>query len=247
MERTLDATLPYRGGRIVTLSKSLCLLPHQPNPAHPGNAPPVPAKSLSAPSLPPTSTLPSIEPNVTTQTNFSPLLTVPYYVRSAPPPLSSSTSVIPQTVSSSVPPFSSSTSTSQTDLLSSPVALSQYFRNKLGPNASTSSVVHLVRAAQGFWQAASPQHALDRKRFSTDFVGKIYLDHHVAHNMQSKGLASSSGHSRKTAALKKTAGDLNISEAEVRDEYRRRRNYMILLARRGPGFLLLIGTGVTSL
>jgi hypothetical protein len=32
--------------------------------------------------------------------------------------------------------------------------------------------------AYGFWQAASAN--------STDFVGKIYLDHHVAQNMQSK-------------------------------------------------------------
>ncbi len=56
----------------------------------------------------------------------------------------------------------------------------QYFRNKLGPNTSNPRIVHLVRAAQGFWQAASPdpQHAL-RKRFSTDFIGKIYIDHHI--------------------------------------------------------------------
>jgi hypothetical protein len=55
------------------------------------------------------------------------------------------------------------------------------------------------------------------------------------------------GISRQTIALSKTAKALSKPEKAVKADYRKSRNYMLLLKIGGPGLLLRIGSGVHAM
>ncbi len=73
------------------------------------------------------------------------------------------------------------------------------------------------------------------------------MAHDVSQMEDSGYLVLSSGRGRKTAAFKSIAESLSVPISTVRDDYKRSRNYMLLLQEGGPGSLLNVGKDVSHL
>jgi hypothetical protein len=79
-------------------------------------------------------------------------------------------------------------------------------------------------------------------RLSLLFIGN---DVEYLQTTSEKQLAS--GRGRKTIALETLAEDSSIPLATIKEDYKRGRNYMKLLAEAGPGSLLELGSDVAAL
>jgi hypothetical protein len=87
----------------------------------------------------------------------------------------------------------------------------------------------------------------------TRLLGILYWAHEVtarpkdAVTARPKGLDLAQGETPQTAAFRKIATALDISLDAVKAEYKKSKNYLLLLEEEGPGILLQIGTGVDSM
>jgi hypothetical protein len=123
--------------------------------------------------------------------------------------------------------------------------LSEHFRIRLGRNSNNARVGNLVRVAQGFWDSHQP--TLGLTDFNFEFVKSLVLEHLVQQKSQWEKLPTKVGKKRKDVALELVAPGLGLSKADARLLYQKRRIYISLIQKKGPGFILVLGKGVASM